>query len=177
MMTDVNPYAAPHSQTPKPKPTFDDGPKGLGGWLILVIIGVVLSPIRIIIFSAITFVPLFQDGTWTSLTSPESELYSPYWAPILLFEIGGNIFFAIAYIFLAYLLFTKSRLFPRCYIALAALNLVFMVVDAVGVSAAFPEIPLFEPDSTREIVRGVVSCGIWIPYMLVSKRVQNTFVR
>lgn len=176
-MNDVNPYAAPVSQVSHADQQPDRGPEGLGGWLILVALGVVLSPIRILLFVRQTFVPLFTDGTWGMLTDPGSDVYNPFWGPILVFEIAGNVFFVVAYVYLGYLLFSKSRLFPKVYIALAIMNLAFMIVDSVGVTMCIPEIPLFDPDSTREIVRGIFSCAIWIPYMLVSKRVKNTFVR
>ncbi len=65
-------------------------PAGLGGWLILVGIGVVLSPIRLLISSAITYFPIFSDGTWQAVTTVGSEFYHPFWGPLLLSEIIFN---------------------------------------------------------------------------------------
>jgi hypothetical protein len=47
--------------------------EGLGGWLILVGIGVVISPLRLLAELSKVYLPMFNDGTWEALTTPTSE--------------------------------------------------------------------------------------------------------
>jgi hypothetical protein len=50
--------------------------KGLGGWLILVGIGVVLAPVRLLITLVKTYKPIFEDGIWEALTTEGAEVMS-----------------------------------------------------------------------------------------------------
>ena len=49
--------------------------KGLGGWLVLVGIGVVISPIRLLVTLVPTYKPIFEGGTWEAITTVGSEAY------------------------------------------------------------------------------------------------------
>jgi hypothetical protein len=58
----------------------------------------------------------------------------------------------------------------------AVANLVFVGADTWLGSLVLPDEPLLDPDTARELVRSLGGTLIWVPYMLVSKRVANTFV-
>ena len=150
--------------------------KGLSGWLILVGIGVVISPIRLLITLIPTYKPVFEDGVWESLTSPGSEAYTPYFGSLLIGEIAFNSIMIAASILLIYLFFSKHYLFPKVYIAIIAASLIFIPLDAWIVTTIFPNISMFDPETTKEFMRSLITGIIWIPYMLVSKRVRATFV-
>jgi len=179
-MTDQNPYAAPNVIEPKsanPKCGSNKELEGLGGWLILVGFGVVVSPIVIGIETFSAFATLFVHGGWEVLTHPESESYHPLWAPIIIAETAFNIAATIAWLVLAFLFFTKSRWFPRVYIVVVVFSFVFLLADSIVISAILPGHPIFEAEAGREVLRSIVGIVIWVPYMLVSKRVKATFVR
>lgn len=150
--------------------------KGLGGWLILVGLGVVLSPIRQLVLLIQTYKPIIEDGTWEALTTVGSELYDPYFAALLIGEIGFALIILAASIYLIYLFFSKHYIFPKAYIGIVLASLIFIPVDSWLVTQIFPEEPLFDPETTKEFVKSLISCAIWVPYMLVSKRVRATFV-
>jgi hypothetical protein len=154
----------------------DERLRGLGGWLILVGIGVVLGLLRMMATTASTFLPLLEPGVWQTLTSPDSEAYHPLWAPILIGEILFNSGMVGATAWLAYLFFSKSYLFPRVYVALAVTSLIFIPLDAWIVTFVLPDEPMFDPVTAREFGRVFVGAIVWIPYMLVSRRVHATFV-
>lgn len=179
-MTEANPYESPESPYTVPGPIVTEGkqrgPSGLGGWLILVGIGIVLSPIRLGIMVLQVFVPMFTDGTWEALTTPGSGHYLELFGPLLIFELVVNLGFLVAYSVLAILFFRKSRFFPRTYIALAICNLSFILLDAWASSFVLLGEPMFDLDTARELSRSLVAIAIWVPYMLISKRVKNTFV-
>jgi hypothetical protein len=154
----------------------DERLRGLGGWLVLVGIGVVVGFLRMMATTASTFLPLFEEGVWQALTSPESETYHPLWAPIIVGEVVFNCGMVGATAWLAYLFFSKSYLFPRAFIALTVTSLIFIPFDAWVVTFVLPEEPMFDPVTAREFGRVFVGAIVWIPYMLVSRRVSATFV-
>ena len=151
-------------------------PAGLAGWLVLVGIGLVVSPIRIAVVLLQTFPPIFRDGAWEVLTTPGTEAYHALWAPLLVLEIFGNTLFIAAGIALLLLFFRRSFRFPTLYIAYAVASVLFILLDAWLGSFVLADEPMFDPDTAREFGRTLVSAAVWVPYLLVSKRVRNTFV-
>ena len=151
--------------------------KGLSGWLILVGIGVVLSPIRFVTMYYPFFIRILNDGTWEILTTPGKEAYHPLWAPLLASEMFYISAMVLVSLYLVYLYFSKHYLFPKVYIAIVAASLIFIPLDAGFLTLVLPDRPLFDPASAKEFARALVSGMIWVPYMLISKRVRATFVK
>jgi 1-acyl-sn-glycerol-3-phosphate acyltransferase len=57
-----------------------------------------------------------------------------------------------------------------------AVSLIFIPLDAWLVVKVFPGEPMFNSETTKEFARSLITGVIWIPYMLLSKRVRVTFV-
>lgn len=150
--------------------------KGLSGWLILVGIGVVVSPLRLFVTAMQSFTPLFREGTWAALTTAGSEYYHPAWAPLLIGEIVYNLGMVSASAYLIYLFFSRHYLFPNVYIIVVIVSVIFIPIDAWLVTLVMPMKSMFDPDTMAEFARTFISGLIWVPYMLVSKRVKATFV-
>ncbi|MCW8451823.1 DUF2569 domain-containing protein [Legionella quinlivanii] len=151
--------------------------EGLNGWLILVAIGMVLAPIRIVITLLTTYPQIFSSGTWEALTTKGNEGYNPLWGPIIIGELSINFILLMLLLYLAYLFFSKSRHFPKWFIGIAIFSIVFIVADAFAVKMVAPNEPVFDPDTIREFMHSVMVAVIWVPYMLVSKRVKATFIK
>lgn len=151
--------------------------EGIGGWLILVAIGIIITPLRIVTMIIVTYPDLFSSGVWDALTTPESEAYNPLWAPVIIAELLVNCGLLLAWLYMGYKFFTKSKEFPKWYIGLAIFSLAFIVADALAVSLVLPGEPLFDTDTLGELFRALIMVFIWVPYMLVSKRVKATFVK
>jgi len=166
--------ASPAAPAPETKPFA--GPSGVGGWLILIAIGLIITPIRLSMFIYSAYVPLFNSGAWSILTTPGSERYHWAWKPLLLLEISGNVAFVVWSIILLFLLFTRSRRFPRLMIAYLIGNLLFIGLDLLAV-ASLPNTGDAASDLIPELVRSILVCAIWVPYFLVSVRVKNTFTQ
>jgi hypothetical protein len=150
--------------------------QGLKGWLVLVAIGLIVTPIKLSILLFTSLLPAFREETWSVLTSPGSEKSHPLWAPILIGELSMNAIFIVADLGLLVLFFTKSRNFPKAVIAFYLANLVFVVADFF-VADLIPSVATqADPGSLKELTRTVVGCAIWVPYFLVSKRVKATFI-
>lgn len=155
----------------------DSDIRGLGGWLILVIIGLVLTPLQLGYVLLTTYWPLIRDGTWVVLTTPGTEAYHALWGPILIFELAGNSAVIILAVWTLASLLCQSRLTPRLAITLFGSGAVFVVADFFA-SELIPAVAAQDdPASLREMVRTIVTAAIWIPYFLVSERVKATFVR
>jgi hypothetical protein len=152
------------------------GPVGLGGWLAIVGLGLVLAAFRISAFLMQDYLPMFQDGTWETLTTPGGEAYNVVWGPLLVFEIIGNLGFVGASLYLLVLFLNRSRLFPRVYIGYTVANLFFILGDAWLTSFALIDQPIFDEETMGEFLRALVVTLVWVPYMFKSKRVKNTFV-
>ncbi|MDQ7051012.1 MAG: DUF2569 domain-containing protein [Enterobacterales bacterium] len=156
--------------------TNSDNLKGLGGWLILVGIGVVISPIRLLIEFIPLYTEIFTEGHYELLTTPGTEVYDVLWAPFIIGELVFNAAMVIATIYLIYLYFSKHYLFPKVYIGIILASLIFIPFDAWVGSFVIEGEPMFTPDIIKELVRSAISALVWIPYMLSSVRVDQTFV-
>lgn len=150
--------------------------QGLGGWLMLVGIGVVVGPIRNGFTYFTLYKDLFESGDWNFATTPGTSAYHPFWATLLSLEIIINVGLLIAMVYLAYLFFTKRKQFPKFFIGIAVVSLVFIIIDALSIKIVLPNEPIFDPDTIKELIRTLVVVVIWIPYMLRSKRVKATFI-
>jgi uncharacterized protein DUF2569 len=149
--------------------------KGIGGWLILVTIGLVVSPIRIATILFSTYVPIFTGETWSLLTTPGSAAYNWAWKPILLFELFGNLIFLLLAVALLVLLFNHKRIFPMMMIGYYVANLLFVGLDfaiASGISVVASQA---DAGSIAELIKSIAVCAIWVPYFLISERVKQTF--
>ncbi|WP_199508483.1 MULTISPECIES: DUF2569 domain-containing protein [unclassified Psychrobacter] len=149
---------------------------GLGGWLILVAISIVFVPFKIAFDTALLYSEILTEGYWDLLTTPDTEYYHVLWKPIFLGEIGFNLMLLTLWLWVAFLFFNKKRQFPKWYIGALLATFVLIILDALAVKLVLPDVPIFDADTGKEVLRTLVSCVIWIPYMLVSKRVKATFI-
>ena len=151
--------------------------EGLGGWLVLVGLNIIYSPLRIIADVFSVYSDLFSDGSWEALTTPGTEDYNPLWAPILIGEMAINGGLVLAWIFVVVLFFSKKKEFPKWFIGTLLFNLAFILIDALAVKSVLPNEPVFDAETVKEVGRTLIYMVIWVPYMLVSKRVKTTFVK
>jgi hypothetical protein len=140
-------------------------------------LGLFGTVIRVGLSMATDYLPIFAGDTWSALTSVDSEAYHPLWGPFLVFEIAGNLALASASIVALVLFFRQSPAFPRLMIGILIGGFLFLLTDLVGGRAipAIAEQPT-DPDSIRDLSRAAIGCLIWVPYLMRSRRVRNTFV-
>ena len=150
---------------------------GIGGWLILPMLGLILTPIRIGYLLLVSFLPILTDGSWEILTTPGSHAYHELWGPVLIFEMAVNIIFGVTSIVLLILLFSKHHLFPKLIIGFYLLNIAFIATDNF-ISGFIPAVAeQDDTESTTELIRSIITAAIWIPYFLKSERIKNTFTK
>lgn len=155
---------------PMPKPYREL--KGIGGWLILPALGIILS-IFVLPFS-VYMQNIDVIEYWDELTNIQSESYIPLFKELMYFEMLGNTILYATLLFLCYVFFTKKKLAIKVYIFFQLFSLALVIVDIL-LAKALLDLEI-ESSDIRDITRGLIGCAIWIPYFLVSIRVKNTFI-
>jgi len=155
--------------------------KGLGGWLVLVILGL-FATVLFQIYGVYESITMFTDGTVEFLSDPSSGVYIPGYSGLLKFEFIAEILFLGAAAYLIYLFFKKSKKFPKYYIPFLIAAVLYAILDyvllsSVSVSGEVKQV-IDETLSKggEEIGRAIISALIWGAYMKKSKRVKNTFI-
>jgi len=148
---------------------------GLNGWLILVGIGLVISPFRTW-NSMIASLDSFSLWRWHALTQTGAATYHPGWKPLLILELLGTITILVVNLAVIMLFFKKRRLFPRWCIAYWSFLALFGIVDSICVHCLNPT-PAVSREIARSFMQLIIFGCIWIPYMCLSRRVKATFMR
>lgn len=129
--------------------------KGIGGWLILPAIGLVLTPLVNLGVIFALDIPALNVGRYQNLIS---------------FEIIMNLVIGAAAVCLCILFFKKKAILPRCMVYYLVGNFLLNLLDyflAQGEGLS--------PDPS-DLGRSIIAAAIWIPYFLNSRRVKATFV-
>lgn len=87
-------------------------PSGLGGWLVLVQIGLIATLIQVSYQLLNYNIPSFSQEYWGILASPQGEMYHPLWAPVIIFEAAANGVLLLLTVF-TLILFYQKRHFCR----------------------------------------------------------------
>jgi hypothetical protein len=143
----------------------DDAPRGLGGWMILPVIGMVASPLVLLI----TIATWFRD--FGRAAQFENLKVSVQWLMLLEFLIISATLTLL--IFGIWQMLRRQQTFPFTFILIQVLGLAMGIVDNIGLWQ------LNSADAPVELgkltFRGIVD-ALWITYMLTSQRVRATFV-
>ncbi|MCC9165350.1 DUF3857 domain-containing protein [Pontibacter harenae] len=159
---------------PAPAPSYSlaDG-EPIGGWLILVAIGLFLTPLRMlfVIFDEVYFQQTVWDGFWGNSAAVSGAL-----AGVVVAELAFNIAFFVYSCILVYLFYRRRTSVPRLMVIFYASNFVFIVAE-------YPLMYLLDlpldgggDDTTTETFRAFIAAAVWIPYFYLSHRVKGTFV-
>ena len=161
------------TQTEPPALFADSNPdrdlQGIGGWLILVAIGLVISPLRVM--------RAIFDSNLPFLMNPKHQLFlakHPAYHVLLLFEVATNICYLVIAAGLVFLFFKKKRGFSTYMIL--SMTFHFVVYIAVFFTSHILLHAKYTEQSKANILGATLGLIIWIPYLLVSRRVKVTFV-
>jgi transglutaminase-like putative cysteine protease len=164
-------------KSPPPIPSFSD-PKlqGLGGWLILLGIGLVGA----IIMQIVLFVklgPIYSTSNWRAITDSANPAFDAMTAPMLLFELFTRLTLFCFAILLVVFFFQKRRIFPLLAVIYLSLQFVATSVD-VGLAQTRKVTTVttnVHPQATTAVGPTFLSLVIWSLYFSRSKRVKLTF--
>ena len=151
--------------------------RGIGGWLVLVGIGLFSGPIARLFVLMRNWEGYFSLHVWQSVAMPQSAQYHPLYAPLLVVEMLGNIgILGLSLLTLGFFL-QKRKAFPKTFILLFWANAFFLIADEL----CCRQIPALAKgsngDSIQTMARALFMAGIWSGYMLKSRRVKITFIR
>ncbi|MFB7142685.1 DUF2569 domain-containing protein [Gottfriedia sp. NPDC056225] len=157
--------------------------KGIGGWIILVVIRLITVPIFAFLDIYNNIMVNFQPNNWHALTTPGSNAYHHLFGPLLIFELIYKILLIIVPVFLLVLMFKKSRLFPKFMIIYLLGLVVFEFLDIFFTNIIINDLPVLQEGKGELLSMGVrgfesiiVNAAIWVPYFLRSKSVKATFL-
>lgn len=151
--------------------------KGIGSWLILVLIGLIYALVKTA-FDLVDLFETYQPIIRLTVTTYITGAHHPTFGVWVLYEVIFNAFVIVFLICLLILMLCKNRFFP-----------IFTIIYLVAVTClhgidyilGYAILPL-QTDSTNSypssygIIQSLVTAIIWIPYFLVSKRVKATFL-
>lgn len=144
--------------------------EGLSGWLVLVGIGLVVSPFMMLYTIVTVNLPFLTDNKYQPyLTS------HPAFAALTVFEAFTNIIFIASVLGLGFLFFTKRKGFPTFMILYRVTQCSVILIDAVTAHVLVPSADLSA--SYASVARALIGALVWIPYFVFSRRVKATFVR
>lgn len=150
-----------------------DGPEGIGGWLILPVLMLVL-----LIVAAGLQLTVFPDVAELAASLSSIQRY------MISAQIAFNAFLGIICpIVLLVLLFQKKRRFPRLFVIWAIAFAVFAVVNRAMATLMFGGMlgdgwrQMLSLSNLRSLILSILPVVIFIPYMRMSRRVRNTFVQ
>ena len=157
--------------------TNKNRPLGIGGLLIVIAFGLCLSALQNLAYFLGSLAPFIRRSLWDTLTDPQSVRYHPHWKGFLIYQAVVSFSFVAANILTLVLFFQRRRVFPRVIVFLIPVLFLLGVVahfwsgliPAVSASAEYGK-------EGHELVVKFIALHVWIPYFLLSKRVEETFV-
>ena len=152
-------------------------PLKIGGVLIFVAIGLILSLVQNLGHFLGNLAPFRQVQGWERLTTPGSTAYHPNWKPVLLFElVSSSAILGLNAVAVA-LFFRKQRVFPKFIVMVIPIIFILILLGYYlsGLIPAVADSPDYSKQTSMLIVR-FVALHTWIPYFLLSERVKKTFV-
>jgi transglutaminase-like putative cysteine protease len=139
----------------------------LGGWLLLIIFGLLVTMIKIPM--ALINDYFFKLSAWNNYhTGTKGILFKA----LLMFETAGNVLTMCYAVFCLVLIFGKRDILPKYISGFYLYCMAFIVVDTVF-AAYFSNIT---NAIWYNILRAVLVASIWIPYFRLSTRVKETFI-
>ncbi|WP_458462386.1 DUF2569 domain-containing protein [Paenibacillus sp.] len=155
------------------------GISGLGGWLILIQIGLWVS--LLLLIADLSQVNVIMDpARWERISGVDPEMYAEGIRPLLWFGVISSVILLMIVIVNLVWLYKRKRPFPRMMIILCIANVLIGIVTWILIARIeiSREQHVLDPTSAFNLtIRSLLTCCIFIPYFLKSVRVKNTFVK
>lgn len=166
-------YAVMKSRKPKLATAIADGgtgtahvePRGLGGWLVFLVIGQIGGILRVL-------KAIVEDIDLLGQAVPNTKA-------AVIAELTLNVAFLGLVIYVTVSMFRELRTFPTLWKVQATAAVLVPLLDAVLVAGLLnlPIGKVLEEGMIGQLIGMVIAIAIWTWYLSVSKRVRNTFVK
>ncbi|BDD06783.1 DUF3857 domain-containing protein [Aureibacter tunicatorum] len=152
--------------------------ENIGGWLILPGIVILISPI-INVFTLLN-IEYLESDIWGVVLQmlKENNIYYDLWISIMFLEFFFSVFMFCASILIAYQFIAKRTSFPINYSGVLVIN--FVVRTLIYMSLVYIQGNVSSYDiatNPSSIIFQLILLCIWIPIIIFSNRVQETFVK
>jgi len=146
---------------------------GIGGWLVLLAIGVIVRPL-LYVKALWPSIELSRNGAgWLRLTDPESASYMAGFAPIACAEAFVGCFFMGWSLVIVPQFFSRKSSLPVSLSSLMIVQVVWVIGYHFWYASLFPA----DTGDAGLIGGAVIAMLIWVPYLQKSLRVKRTFNR
>jgi hypothetical protein len=153
-----------------PSPVSSSQGQPIGGWLVLVAIGLSLTPLRFV-YDMVKTPEFFDHATWSSLWG-QWGLFT-----IFFLEYIYNIFYLLFSILLIVLFFNRRSSLPLLISIFYGVTFVATLLDTlVAMNLDQGYTSQEQNEYYTELFKRFIVAAIWIPYFQVSERVKETFV-
>jgi len=150
----------------------NDVRRGLGGWLFILGIAVVLTPLKFFTSLYSLYMPIFTDGLLSTLGITTTSLLGIYfWGEAII-----NIVLFFVSIKLMFLFFGKQKIFLKFFVWYACISFAMQVLSFIVGSISTNNFSLDE-EIIAGFIRALFGVMVWVPYILFSKRVKATFIK
>jgi|GEM_PF-341404 len=150
-------------------------PLPLGGWLILLIPGL-LARIGYLLFDLVSV--FLNHNTWLVVLREDGFSSFSMLGTMLTVELLGNTLFLVFTALLFWQLVKKRSSFPRLMVIYLVSFTVFILLDSLGVRFLIND-PSFQTDSGEDLemlILNIIGVVLWSPYLLKARRPRHTFV-
>jgi Domain of Unknown Function with PDB structure (DUF3857)/Protein of unknown function (DUF2569)/Transglutaminase-like superfamily len=139
----------------------------IGGWLVLILIGLIITPISVMIL--LVNKDYFAISKWNTLTHSSSAIW---FKSAVIYETTGNTILMGYAVFCLILLLNKRDILPKFISGYFIFAAIFFIIDYVFA------INIKEADSSvlSAMIRSIIIAAIWVPYFRMSTRVEQTFI-
>jgi hypothetical protein len=151
----------------------------IGSWLVLIAIGVAISPFRIL-YELLVDLEYYNQNTWLGLMqSGSSFIQNLILGFLLMLQLIVNWLLFVYVILLAFLFFTRRTSVPKLMLIYLIANFAIPLLDHVLFYIAAPNLfnGLFTEELFLELAAPLLGSAVWIPYFLMSERVKSTFCK
>ena len=162
------------------KNNYESRYNSIGGWLVLVGIGVSITPLTIIFTMYNNCAGEMNVNYLVYFFDEKSSYFSPLKGYYALFLNFFNAMIFAASILLIILFYQKKNSFRIFYAGFKIFNTLFIIINVIVLHKFYSDsLDLSEraqlSKETTGMVRLIVQACIWVPYVLISERSKHTF--
>lgn len=161
---------------PEPAVAPPHAPEGIAGWLLLPALSVIAAPL-VSAWAGLQWLPFIGAEQWRALPTLVNDGYRGSAQLGALLTLSGCAVLTVAGALTAWLFFTKRSSAPKFFIAFSWGGIAFGIAVIAWTTVAGLDDETVTPRFVGETLREILVTGLWTAYMLLSRRVQATFVR
>ncbi|WP_445669493.1 DUF2569 family protein [Paenibacillus sp. FSL R10-2736] len=149
---------------------------GFGGWLVLFAASLFVQFIRLLLSILDNYSIIISDE-FKLITDPDSEYYNSSLYPSLIVDTILSLFICIMIIFIIYFCIRHSIWFKKLSVIYIISSFIIQCLTLFWLLGIhfLPEEFYEEINIYQGVISSLAYMLIWLPYLLISKRVKNTY--